>query len=222
MKLMINVGKNTVSDYAIPVRQTLEKTKAYEIRTYETNKYVQIQYQIVESTDPSKKKKKSESKQGNDDVMAIIWKLMGYTQGDNDQNLHMKLIMPIFVGAETLENEYKGSKEEKLVEVTVFLSLPAEYQVDKNDASKVPLEPPKANDASISFQVIVGFKCYVGTFGGFASDDSFKEETGKLKQNLAKDADAKVTYNDNKVICISYDPPFKLFGRTNEVLLISN
>ena len=40
--------------------------------------------------------------------MTVIWKLMGYTQGENDQNLNMKLIMPIFVGAETLENEYKG------------------------------------------------------------------------------------------------------------------
>ncbi len=138
--------------------------KTYEVRTYETNKYVQVKYQLVESTDPKKKKekKKSESKQGNDDVMAIIWKLMGYTQGDNDQNLCMKLIMPVFVGAETLENEYQGNKEEKLVEVTVFLSLPVEYQVDKSDPSKATLEPPKPNDASITFGVIEDFKCYVG------------------------------------------------------------
>ncbi len=119
---------------------------------------------MVESTDPKKKKekKKSDSKQGNDDVMAIIWKLMGYTQGENEQNVYMKLIMPVFVGAETLENEYNGNKEDKLVEVTVFLSLPSEYQVNKKDPSKAPLEPPKPNDPSLTFVVIEGFKCYVG------------------------------------------------------------
>lgn len=55
-------------------------------------------------------------------------------------------------------------------------------------------------------------------FGGFASDDKFKEETAKLKENVKKE-DPSNTYNDDKVICISYDPPFKLIGRTNEVLV---
>lgn len=58
----------------------------------------------------NKEKKKSESKQGNDDVMAIVFKLMEYTQGSNDRKEYMKLIMPVFVGAETLENNYKGIK----------------------------------------------------------------------------------------------------------------
>ncbi len=84
-------------------------SKTYEIRSYETNKYVVFKYQTVESSDPAKKStKKSESKQGNDDVMKIVWKLMSYTQGANDQKINMKLMMPVFVAAETLENEYNG------------------------------------------------------------------------------------------------------------------
>ena len=67
-----------------------------------------IRYHIVEKAEPAKNKKKSESKQGNDDVMALVWKLMEYTQGSNDQNLLMKLIMPVFVGADTLEKDYNG------------------------------------------------------------------------------------------------------------------
>lgn len=121
-----------------------------------------VRYRTVESENVDKKAKKSESKQGNDDVMKIVWKLMEYTQGSNEENLCMKLIMPVFVGAETIEREYEGDKNKKLVEVTVFLSLPAEYQADSNDASKVPLEPPKPTDSTITFEVIEGFKCYVG------------------------------------------------------------
>ena len=87
---------------------------------------------------------------------------MSYTQGGNDQKINMKLMMPVFVGAETLENEYKGNKDEKLVEVKVFVSLPADYQIDPNDPSKTPAEPPKSTDPDITFEIIEAFKCYVG------------------------------------------------------------
>merc|ERR1712127_601745 len=139
-----------------------------------------------------------------------------YTQGSNDKNINMKLIMPIFVGAETLEENYEGNSDAKLVEVSVFVSLPGCYQADESDPSKTPEEPPKPTEDSIKFETIQAFKCYVGTFGGFASDDKFKEETDKLKKQLTE-----YKFNANKVICISYDPPFKLIGRTNEVLLIA-
>ena len=59
------------------------------------------------------------------------------------------------------------------------------------------------------------------TFGGFASDESFKSETAKLKEILKKEENENIKWNENKVICISYDPPFKLFNRKNEVLVIA-
>ena len=40
--------------------------------------------------------------------MDIVWKLMKYTQGENEERINMKLLMPVFVAAETIENQYKG------------------------------------------------------------------------------------------------------------------
>lgn len=128
----------------------------------------------------------------------------------------MKLLMPVFVQAETLSENHQG-KDEKLIQVKVFISLPKEYQEVNDNPDKQPIEPPKPNDPDITFETIKAFKCFVGTFGGFATDQVYKNETEKLKKSLSN----TVSFHDGKVICISYDPPFKLFGRTNEVLLIA-
>ena len=127
----------------------------FEIRTYARNKYAMIKYQYVETENQDKKAKKSESKQGNDEVMKFVWKLMEYTQGSNEEKLCMKLIMPVFVGAETIERAYEGDQNKNLIEVTVFLSLPPEYQENG-------VEPPKPTDPTIIFEFIEGFKCFVG------------------------------------------------------------
>lgn len=85
--------------------------KTYEIRTYEKNKFVQIKYRTVEPNDPSKKKITKDNKSdtiGNKNVMKIVWELMQYTQGGNEERINMKLLMPVFVAAETLESQYKG------------------------------------------------------------------------------------------------------------------
>lgn len=55
-------------------------------------------------------------------------------------------------------------------------------------------------------------------FSGFAGDEEFEMETKQLGEILKK-SDLKSI--ENKCICISYDPPFKLFGRRNEVILLS-
>ena len=87
--------------------------------------------------------------------MKIVWKLMEYTQGSNEEKLCMKLIMPVFVGAETIERAYEGDQNKNLIEVTVFLSLPPEYQANG-------VEPPKPTDPTIIFEFIEEFKCFVG------------------------------------------------------------
>ena len=53
-------------------------------------------------------------------------------------------------------------------------------------------------------------------FSGFGSDNEFKLEAKKLKALLAED---NLEKSENKVICISYDPPYKLFGRRNEIIV---
>ncbi len=82
------------------------------MRTYDTNNFAQIKYQTVESNDPNKKTTTKQNKTkdtiGNNDVMKIVWQLMEYTQGGNQERINMKLHMPIFVAAETMNDKYKG------------------------------------------------------------------------------------------------------------------
>ncbi len=58
-------------------------------------------------------------------------------------------------------------------------------------------------------------------FGGFASDQVFKEETSKLRESLSQVKNQDIKVDEGRVVCIAYDPPFKLFGRRNEVLVIA-
>ena len=54
-------------------------------------------------------------------------------------------------------------------------------------------------------------------FTGFAGDNEFKLEARKLRDTLEE---LKLDSNPDKIICISYDPPYKLFGRRNEILVV--
>ncbi len=113
--------------------------------------------------------KSDKDKKPNDRVMDNIWKMMKYTQGENDQKKTMKLFMPVFIHIETLSSAEKtedGSKKENgeedvEVEVKLLITLPPEYQFDSKDPSKNLLEPPAPTDPSITFEIIEEFKCYV-------------------------------------------------------------
>jgi len=210
LKTMYNIGVNTSTDYSVPVVQSLEKTKDFEIRIYSSNKYALVKYQQSyppEGTEVDKKTQEKETKANDDKVMGIVWKLMKYTQGENEAKLNMKLIMPVFVYVNTLSTD---EKKGRLVEIRVMISLPAEYQTDKSDPSKQPLEAPKPNEAEIEIEVIDEFKCYARCFGGFTTDQTFKEESNKLKESLSQVKNQDINLDDNKMICISYDPPFKV------------
>ena len=114
--------------------------------------------------------KSDKEKKPNDKVMDNIWKLMKYTQGDNEQNKTMKLYMPVFIHIETLANKNESKEEpenkikideEEEVEVQLLITLPPEYQFDQTKTDKEIPDPPKPNDPSITFEVIEEFKCYV-------------------------------------------------------------
>jgi hypothetical protein len=58
-------------------------------------------------------------------------------------------------------------------------------------------------------------------FSGRAGDDDFKNEKFKLRESLRDAKDDKIQLNENMLICIAYDPPYKMFNRRNEVILVS-
>ena len=128
--------------------------KDYEVRIYETNKYALIKYRTIDQPGSEKSKPATEEKQGNDEVMTQVWKLMKYTQGENETKTAMTLVMPVFISIETVD---ESTKE---IEVKVMISLPGEYQVLSTSQSAPP-EPPKSLIPEIEFEVIEKFKCYV-------------------------------------------------------------
>jgi hypothetical protein len=223
-KTLINVGKNTVNDYKVPATRTIEKNKDFEVRIYEKTKFVVIKYKSVDKGPKSKEAKKtsSDKKEPNDQIMNYVWKMMKYTQGENKSQLNLKFYMPVFVHVETLSEA--NEQGEKDIEVKIMVALPPEYQLDSTNSEKTPLDPPEPNDPEITFEIIEEFKCYVASFGGFAGDDEYQSETNKLRSFLKTKSteQAPLSVIENRCICISYDPPFKMWGRRNEVILIAS
>ncbi len=61
-----------------------------------------IKYKVAEKKLTSDSAKSEKAKKGNDKIMDNIWKLMKYTQGENNQNKSMQFCMPVFIHIETL------------------------------------------------------------------------------------------------------------------------
>ena len=58
------------------------------------------------------------------------------------------------------------------------------------------------------------------TFSGFAADEDYKNQAKKLINIIKNEKGETVNLNERKIICISYDAPYILVGRRNEVQLI--
>jgi hypothetical protein len=119
-----------------------------------------IKYRVKNPKENSAKSHASNKKEPNDRIMDSAWKLMKYTQGENEEKLTMKLHMPVFVCIETITDniEEKLNDDEELIEIKVMVSLPSEYQSIK---SEKPLEPPVPNDKEILIEEVAKMKCYV-------------------------------------------------------------
>ena len=145
--------------------------KKLEIRIYEKCKFITTKYRVVDKRTAKHQTTAEQEKKSNDRLTDYIWKLMKYTQGENDQNLKMKLHMPIFIHIVTLasdieskinhENSKTNTARDEEVEVTLMITLPPEYQFDPKNPDKFVLEPPSPNDETVTFETVDEFKCYV-------------------------------------------------------------
>jgi hypothetical protein len=120
-----------------------------EHRFYEKNIFIVIKFRSKKVNAPGDKSK-------NDKITEDVWKIMKYTQGENDRKVKMKLIMPVFVHVENLVNgDEANSDAAEEVEIKIMVSLPKEYQNESK------LEPPKPNDSSITFETLPDFEGFV-------------------------------------------------------------
>ncbi len=115
-----------------------------------------------------------------------------YIFGDNDENKQISMTSPVLASIEDT--------------MSVSFIMPSEYVLSdlpnpENENVKL-LNQPERIMATISF-------------GGFANDQDIKYYTKLLKEQLVMEG----LDPDGNVFFQGYDPPFKLFNRTNEVAI---
>lgn len=126
-----------------------------------------------------------------------FWKLFGYIGGKNEKKSKVAMTIPV---RGTVNTPQEG--ETKLTVVTSFF-------VDQSKDCPAPTEET-VHLQEESEEV----KVFVRHFGGFAKDHTYKENLKTLKDCLDRDGKCYVT---GVYFTAGYDPPFKLWGRRNEV-----
>ena len=162
LKTLYNIGLNTDTSGTMPKYDVVLKekvtisfmfnfffylfiffnTQEYEVRKYRKNKYAVLRLKTV-----------SENGKGVDSVTKHVWRIMKYTQGENDKKVTMKFHLPVVVQAETPEGEEE--KEDK-TEVKIMVTLPIEYQEYKEGGECN--EAPLPTDTEIKIEVVEEFQ----------------------------------------------------------------
>ncbi len=121
--------------------------KDYEVRKYFRNKYAILRLKPVAGAENGKDK-------GVESVTKQVWRIMKYTQGENDQKVKMTLHLPVIVQADS-----SASEDEDKPEVTIMVTLPIEYQ-DYNEGGATK-ETPKPDDQDIQIEYVEEFEGFV-------------------------------------------------------------
>lgn len=137
---------------------------------------------------------KTESSDLGDSMGKGFWKLFNYIGGKNEAKSKVAMTCPVRGTVTTLD----GDKSEI---VTSFF-------VDKSK------DCPAPTDETVFFQEQEETKVYVRHFGGFSNNNLYKEHLQALKDSLDRDGRCYVT---GIYYTAGYDPPFRLWGRRNEV-----
>ncbi|MFZ1665022.1 MAG: heme-binding protein [Flavobacteriales bacterium] len=118
--------------------------------------------------------------------------LAGYIFGGNDREQKIAMTSPVVMNMDS--------------DVTMKFLVPAQYSLD---------ELPKPSNGEVRFATENERTVAAITFGGFANDQKILEHKDELFQRLA----AEGIQHSGQWSFLGYDPPFKLFGRKNEVVV---
>lgn len=118
--------------------------------------------------------------------------LAGYIFGGNDRQQRIAMTSPVVMEMDS--------------DVTMKFLVPAQYKMD---------ELPKPENAEVRFATEQERTVAAITFGGFANDEKILAQKDELFKRLA----AVGIQHTGQWSFLGYDPPFKMFGRKNEVVV---
>ena len=118
--------------------------------------------------------------------------LAGYIFGGNDRQQKIAMTSPVVMEMDS--------------DVTMKFLVPAQYSMD---------QLPKPSNAEVRFATEKERTVAAITFGGFANDEKIVKYKDELFQRLA----AAGIQHTGQWSFLGYDPPFKLLGRKNEVVV---
>ncbi|THD19657.1 Heme-binding protein 2 [Fasciola hepatica] len=137
-----------------------------------------------------------------DDVMnTSFFKLFRYIRGTNAASRKVAMTKPVLTESKPAENTRQRV-------FTMGFYIPEEFQSN----------PPQPTEDGVFIHERGELKMYCRNYGGFSNDTKLCENVRKLSAALD---DLGKQYDTDPFFFAGYDPPFRLFGRRNEALLIA-
>ena len=125
--------------------------------------------------------------------------LFKYISGTNQAKQKVEMTSPVL--AKVVPSQVEGESN-----ITVGFFVPFELQ----DSAPAPTNP------DLDFLDLPAMTVYVKSFGGYESNDKVAQHLENLKEKLAQD---NREYVKDCYYTAGYDPPYRIFGRHNEVWL---
>merc|ERR1712018_80790 len=188
-----SVNKN----YESPKYQVLKKTKEFEIRKYQA-------YSFAVASEPG---------------MGMFWaggknfkKLFRYIRGNNEEGEKIAMTVPVIVPIK--KNEFG----DYIKDYSMMFWLPEKYQCEGCAPT-----PRKASREEDQVEIIQWEEkiAYVRSYGFYSTESLVRYHETKLRESL-KEAGihADLDYEHRMVYSASYNAPFEVFGRHNEVMFM--
>jgi len=189
------VGAPTPQHYgkynAIPY-EVLNKTDDFEIRRYPSFRY-------AEAREPNVGMSTANGRN--------FRKLFSYISGNNDAKEKIPMTVPVLC---TLQKDPSGGYSENF---NMMFWLPQKYQCLSC--------PPKPSSDQVQITMWGERIAYVRSYGWWAFEKLIKYNENKLRESLdAMGVKGGVDYDPSTVYSASYNSPWQIFGRHNEVMFM--
>ncbi|XP_072218607.1 heme-binding protein 2 [Leuresthes tenuis] len=139
--------------------------------------------------------------QWEESAKAGFRRLFSYIQGNNENKVKVEMTAPVTCRV------VPGAGPACESQFTISFYIPEEHQAT----------PPPPSDSDVFVEERREFTAYVRTYGGFANENTRREELQKLLESLKRDG---VEFVDQPYYTAGYDSPFKLTNRRNEVWVL--